>query len=118
VAILALIWLAQWLVQKGEVADADASRPPPQAAAGVGQPAITVGLPLYGSDGVQLGQITGLVLAPDRSLRAVRADLATHLGIGEKVVMLNADQIQRSGDRAVLNLTSAEARKLPPVPTR
>jgi hypothetical protein len=115
-AVLALIWLAQLSLQRYETAEGPPVRPAPEAAAGKDRPAITVGLPLYSSDGVQLGEVSGLILAPDRSLRAVRAELGSNLGLGGRVVIIGADQVHRREDRAVIDVTASEARNLPPAP--
>lgn len=115
-AVLGLIWLVQLSVQRDETAEAPPVKPAPEAAAGKDRPAITVGLPLYSSDGTQLGEVSGLILAPDRSLRAVRAELGNNLGLGGRVVIISADQVHRREDRAVIDVTASEARNLPRAP--
>jgi hypothetical protein len=112
--LLGIAWLLQPLLNRPQVAQA-----PPSTTTTTqvpGQSMIAVGTPIYSSDGERLGDVVEVVTGPNNIVESVRLEVGAPLGIGPKTVMINADQIDRKGDRVVSKLTAAEARALPPAP--
>jgi sporulation protein YlmC with PRC-barrel domain len=72
------------------------------------------GLPVYSSDGKQIGKVIQVRVA-DGQVNAVRAELSGNLGIGEKTIEIPAARFKSSADRIVLSMTAEEAGKLPAV---
>jgi hypothetical protein len=71
-----------------------------------------IGRPVYSSDGKDLGKVTSLNKEGDKS--GFYADIGGFLGFGSTRTMIRSDQIKEvQNDRIVLNMTEAEADKLP-----
>jgi hypothetical protein len=67
-----------------------------------------IGRPLYSSDGAHVGEVSAI------SGNKVYADIGGLLGIGERRVVLNPDQIARVEDSRIdLTLTEAQTSDLP-----
>lgn len=72
------------------------------------------GLPVYSSDGQQIGKVIQVRVADGR-VNAVRAELSGNLGIGGKTIEIPAARFKSNADRIVLSITAEEAGKLPAV---
>ncbi len=70
------------------------------------------GLPVYSSDGQQIGQVTQVRVSGGQ-VNSVRAELSTTLGMGAKTVDIPATKFSQKSDRITLSMTADEASKLP-----
>jgi sporulation protein YlmC with PRC-barrel domain len=71
-----------------------------------------VGMPVYGPDGKNLGQIAEIVKDADGKVQSIQVDIGRLLGLGSKVVAINADKIESLSGIKV-HLSEAEVRSLP-----
>jgi sporulation protein YlmC with PRC-barrel domain len=71
-----------------------------------------VGMPVYGPDGKNLGQIADVVKDADGKVQSIQVDIGRLLGLGSKVVAINADKIESLSGIKV-HLSEAEVRSLP-----
>ncbi|MBT3070149.1 PRC-barrel domain-containing protein [Rhodomicrobium sp. Az07] len=71
------------------------------------------GMPVYSSDGVNLGKVVQIDRGSDGSIKSVTIELGRLLGLGEKVVKITSDELQQMADRIKLRMNSDEVRKLP-----
>jgi hypothetical protein len=74
-----------------------------------------IGKPVYSSDNKRLGEIAEFKRGADNIVQEMRADIGGFLGMGETRVKLTPQQFKLEGDRAVLNVTQAQAKTLPQV---
>jgi sporulation protein YlmC with PRC-barrel domain len=65
------------------------------------------------SDGQDVGRVVAVQRGPNGQVEAVQIQVGRLLGIGDKVVTINADQLQRLGDRIKLQLSADQLRGLP-----
>jgi hypothetical protein len=72
-----------------------------------------VGKPVYSSDNKKLGEIVEFKRGTDNVVQEMRAEIGGFLGMGETRVKLTPQQFKLQTDRAVLNLTQAQAKALP-----
>jgi hypothetical protein len=72
-----------------------------------------VGKPVYSSDNKKLGEIAEFKRGTDNVVQEMRADIGGFLGMGETRVKLTPQQFRLQNDRAILNLTQAQAKTLP-----
>jgi len=70
---------------------------------------------VYSSDGKKLGEIAAFARGTDDTVSEMHIDIGGFLGIGETRVKLMPAQFKLEGDRAVLNVTAAQAKDLPKV---
>jgi sporulation protein YlmC with PRC-barrel domain len=71
------------------------------------------GVTVYSSDDKDVGRVVEAVRGPDGKLQSVRIQVGRFLGLGDKVVSINADALQEIGDRIKLRLASDQVRTLP-----
>ncbi len=71
------------------------------------------GMPVFSADDKNLGQVVEVVKGPDGKVQAVQIQVGRFLGIGDKVVVIDANKIQQLADRLKLRLDSDEVRALP-----
>jgi Golgi apparatus protein 1 len=71
------------------------------------------GLPVYGSDNADLGQVIEVIKGPDGAVQSIQVEIGQALGIGPKVVTINADKFEQLVDRVRLMLGRDEVSKLP-----
>ena len=71
------------------------------------------GMPVFSADGKNLGDIVEVVRGPDGKVQAVRIEVGRFLGIGERVVTIDADQFEQLVDRIRLRLDANAVRSLP-----
>jgi hypothetical protein len=74
---------------------------------------ILKGLPAYSADGTKLGSIANVVRGADGKVQAVHVEVGHFLGIGNRVVKIDAGAIEQLADRINLRLTSDAVRALP-----
>jgi hypothetical protein len=70
-----------------------------------------VGMPVYGGDGKALGQVAQVVRGSDGKVQSIQVDIGRMLGLGSKVVAINADKLEQLGG-IKLRLSDAELRSL------
>ena len=71
--------------------------------------------PVYSSDDKKIGEIAAFARSPDDMVTEMHADIGGFLGIGETRIKLMPTQFKLQGDRAVVNVTSAQAKDLPKI---
>jgi hypothetical protein len=71
--------------------------------------------PVYSSDGKEVGEIVSFNRGADNKVTEMHADIGGLLGLGETRVKIAPSQFKLEGDRAVLNMTEAQAKNLPKV---
>ncbi len=70
-------------------------------------------MPVYSADGKDLGRVVEAVRGPDGKLQAVQIQIGRFLGLGDKVVTIDANQIHELADRIMLRLNGDQVRNLP-----
>ncbi|WP_127077431.1 PRC-barrel domain-containing protein [Rhodomicrobium lacus] len=70
-------------------------------------------MPVFSSDGVNLGKVVQVDRAPDGSIKSVKIEIGRLLGLGERVVNITSDELQQMADRIKLRLNSDQVRNLP-----
>jgi hypothetical protein len=70
-------------------------------------------LPVYSADGTDLGRVVEAKRGADGKLQSVQIQVGRFLGIGDKVVTIDADKLQQLADRIRLNLNGDQVRNLP-----
>jgi hypothetical protein len=73
------------------------------------------GLPVYSSEGRQIGQVTQVRITSDGQVGAVRAELTNGSRPEAKIIEILPAQFTQKPDRIVLSVTGEEADKLPAV---
>ncbi len=87
-----------------------AAQPKPQT---VQEQVALRGLPVYSSEGRQVGQVTQVRIGGDGQVGSVRAELAKASGAAEaKTVEIPADKFTQKADRIELSMTEDEVGKL------
>lgn len=71
------------------------------------------GMPVFASDDKNLGQVVEVARGPDGKIQSVQVQIGRFLGIGDKVVSIDAAQIEQLADRIKLRLNSDQVRSLP-----
>jgi PRC-barrel domain len=71
-----------------------------------------VGMPVYSSDDKALGQVAQVVRGSDGKVQSIQVDIGRMLGLGSKVVAINADKFEQLAG-IKLRLSDAEIRSLP-----
>ena len=71
-----------------------------------------VGMPVYRSDDKALGHVAQVVRGADGKVQAIQVDIGQMLGLGSKVVAINADKFEQLAG-IKLRLSDAEIRSLP-----
>jgi PRC-barrel domain len=74
-----------------------------------------IGKPVHSSDGKKIGDVAAFARGTDNAVTEMQADIGGFLGLGETRVRLTPAQFKLQGDRAVLDLTAAQAKDLPKV---
>ncbi len=72
-----------------------------------------VGKPVYSNDGKELGKVTRLESSPQNKATQLYTDIGTSTGSGRHQVILPATRFSLENDRVVLDMTAAQATKLP-----
>jgi hypothetical protein len=71
------------------------------------------GLPVFSSDGADVGQVVDVVKTPDGTIQSIRIEIGRSLGIAPKVVTVNADTFEQLADRVRLQLGREDVQRLP-----
>jgi PRC-barrel domain len=70
---------------------------------------VTIGLPVFSSDGQKLGEVTDVGELADGK-QAIRAEMGQFLGIGSTPVVIGPGAFQKKADRVEVALTADEVR--------
>jgi sporulation protein YlmC with PRC-barrel domain len=71
------------------------------------------GVSVFSSDGKDVGQVVEAVRGPDGKIQSVQIQIGRLLGIGDKVVAIDADKLQEMRDRIMLKLNADQVRSQP-----
>jgi PRC-barrel domain len=71
-----------------------------------------VGMPVYSADDKTLGAVAEVVKGPDGKVQSIQVDIGHLLGIGSKIVAIDADKIEQLAGIRV-RLSETELRSLP-----
>jgi hypothetical protein len=71
------------------------------------------GMPAFSADGRNLGEIVEVVRGPDGKVQAVHIEVGRFLGIGNRVVTVDANAFEELADRIKLRITGDAVRSLP-----
>jgi len=70
------------------------------------------GLAIFSSDGMKLGEVTGVKRRPDGSIEAIEADMGAPLGMGARAVLISPSELQWKGDHIELQLAAEQVRSI------
>lgn len=68
---------------------------------------------IYSAGGDKIGEVEDVLMDAEGKIVALTAEVGGFLGIGEKEVILQLDQVQRQGDRLTVNMTEEQLEQLP-----
>jgi sporulation protein YlmC with PRC-barrel domain len=71
------------------------------------------GITVFSADGKDVGQVVEALRGPDGKIQSVQIQIGRLLGIGDKVVSIDAAALQEIGDRIRLRLNADQVRTLP-----
>jgi hypothetical protein len=71
------------------------------------------GMPVYSSDNRDLGQVVEIVRGPDGKIQSVQVQVGRFLGLGNRVVTINADAVEQLSDRIRVRMAGDQVRSLP-----
>jgi PRC-barrel domain len=71
------------------------------------------GVTVFSSDDKDVGRVVEAVRGPDGKIQSVQIQIGRFLGLGDKVISMNADKLQELGDRVKLKLGADQIRVLP-----
>jgi hypothetical protein len=71
------------------------------------------GQPVISSDGKELGQVVEVTRGPDGRIHSIQVDVGRWLGLGPKVVTIDADKFEHLADQVRLHLRGQEVQSLP-----
>ncbi len=71
------------------------------------------GMPVFSSDGKNLGDIVRVERAPDGKIQSVQIQVGRLLGLGEKTITIDGNKIEQLADRIKLMMNSDQVRQLP-----
>jgi len=96
----------QAVVAASQQAGQQAGQPGPKQ-----QPAMT-GLSIYSSDGMRLGEVTGVKTGADGRVEAIEAEIGSLLGLGSNAVLISPDELEWRGDRIELRMAAEQVRTI------
>src|SRR5262249_30559015 len=71
------------------------------------------GRPVVSSDGKELGQVVEVNRGPDGRIHSIQVDVGRWLGLGSKVVTINAGKFEQLADRIRLHFRGEEVQSMP-----
>jgi hypothetical protein len=71
------------------------------------------GMPVFSSDNRDLGRVVEVTRAPDGEIQSVQIQIGRFLGIGGRVVTIDAAQLEQLADQIRLRLNGDQVRALP-----
>jgi hypothetical protein len=110
------------LAQQTPAAKSETATAPAKTTADATKPTLTeqqakswIDKPVYSSDGKKIGEIVEFRRGADNVVQEMHADIGGLFGMGETRVKVMPQQFKLQNDRAVLNVTEAQAKDLPKV---
>ena len=70
-------------------------------------------MPVFSSDGINLGQIAQAERGPDGKIQSVQIQVGRLLGIGEKTITIDGSKLEQLQDRIRVMMNSDQVRSLP-----
>lgn len=70
------------------------------------------GVPIYSSDGMRLGQVTGIKTGADGRVEAIEAEIGSLLGFGANAVLISPADLEWRGDRIELRMAAEQVRSI------
>ena len=74
------------------------------------------GMPVYSADNRNLGQVVEVTRDPSGKIKSIQVQVGRMLGLGDKVVTIDADKIEQLANQIRLRLGADEVRALPAKP--
>lgn len=71
------------------------------------------GMPVYSSDNKDLGQVVEIKRGSDGKIQSIQVEVGRFLGLGNRVVTINADAIEQLTDRIRVQMAGDQVRSLP-----
>jgi len=68
---------------------------------------------IMGASGEEIGEVEEVLMTPDGQITAVTAEVGGFLGIGDKEVVVELDQLTQNGDHLQMDMTEEEVEALP-----
>jgi sporulation protein YlmC with PRC-barrel domain len=68
---------------------------------------------IYSATGEEIGEVDEVLMNADGQIVALVAEVGGFLGIGDKDVVLQLDQVQLQGDRLTVDMTKEQLEQLP-----
>jgi sporulation protein YlmC with PRC-barrel domain len=68
---------------------------------------------IIGASGEEIGEVEEVLMTPDGQITAVSAEVGGFLGIGDKEVVVELDQLTHDGDQLRMDMTEEEVEALP-----
>jgi Golgi apparatus protein 1 len=95
--------------QPGPTQQPGQAQPPGQAQ----QPGRSMaGLAIYSTDGMKLGEVTGVKRRPDGSVELIEADIGSPLGLGTRGVLISPNDLRWKGDHIELQMGVEQVRSI------
>jgi sporulation protein YlmC with PRC-barrel domain len=67
---------------------------------------------IYGSDGKRIGEVDEVLMTPEGKITAVSVEVGGFLGVGDKEVVIELNQLRRKGDTIMTDLTKEQVEAL------
>jgi hypothetical protein len=71
------------------------------------------GMPVYSSDNKDLGQVVQVTRGSDGKIQSIQVEVGRFLGLGNRVVKIDADGIEQLADRIKVRMGGEQIRALP-----
>jgi len=71
------------------------------------------GMPVYSSDNKDLGQVVEITRGSDGKIQSIQVEVGRFLGLGDRVVTIDADGIEQLANRIRLKMEGEQIRSLP-----
>jgi sporulation protein YlmC with PRC-barrel domain len=71
------------------------------------------GMNVFTADDKELGKVVEVVNGPDGEMRSIQVQIAPSVGLGDRVVTVDADTVEQVADRIRLRLAGDAVRSLP-----
>jgi len=72
---------------------------------------LTIGTPVFGSDGRQIGEINRISASASGEITGLRVTIGAKAGLDAKTVEIKPDQIEKAGQTTKVSITLDQARK-------
>ena len=111
--IIAAIQARQAVAARAEVQEAQGQAQAGRQSQGGQALANVRGMPVFSSDGKDLGQVVQVERGPDGKIQSVQIQTGRLLGLGEKTITVDGSKLEQLQDRIRLLMSSDQVRSLP-----